>query len=374
MEAADVEITDTDLREVQVTGVRATGELVSDDTGGSWVSKAANLQHQRAAPADVVEIVSDSDSSSSDSDSSSRSRSRQRSKRVGAAAATALMTSFEPLDIDKAESLEERELVLPTSFAAPLQHEGGTVAIMVETGAQISILPRNEDPNESVVRIVGSAHAVGRAVTSIELAHKRHQQVAAPAAQVLAQVEIPAQHFNAVVGPSGEGIAEVRKKCDGIMIAVQPPEQPGAPLTAFIGPSDKEQVARAEREIRERLLLAEAATDAAAAGEGHEAATRAAKAEAEALGNAQTSAAGGAAGVEGAAVVGAVDGAAEIGASTEAGSGSTSEANQSVEPNVVAQTGATVEQAGSGAEPAGGAVQDAAKGEGVDSDDLEDIP
>uniref|UniRef100_A0A6T0TN26 K Homology domain-containing protein n=1 Tax=Alexandrium monilatum TaxID=311494 RepID=A0A6T0TN26_9DINO len=264
MDVADLEVADADSPEVPLASARATGVLVASGGGGAGVlggrAEIADPRVQAAAEADVVEIGSDSTDGSSDSDSSSRSRSRQRSKRVGAAAATALMTSVQPLDIDEVERVVERLLVLPTGFAAPLQHRGGVVAIMVETGAQVCVAPREEDPNESVVSISGSAHAVGRAVSSIELAHARHKEAeaAAPTAQVLAQLEIPAHHLNSVVGPSGEGIAEVRRKCAGIMIAVQPSEQPGGPVTAFIGPSDKEQVARAKHELRERLLLAEA--------------------------------------------------------------------------------------------------------------------
>mmetsp|Transcript_75850 Transcript_75850/g.175860 ORF Transcript_75850/g.175860 Transcript_75850/m.175860 type:complete len:366 (+) Transcript_75850:80-1177(+) len=227
--------------------------------------EVADLERPTFTSSEVVDIKSDS-SSSSDTDSSSRSRSQRRSKSVGAAAATALLTAVEPLDVDVGERQVEKELQLPTSFAARLQHEGGTVVIMVETGAQISIWPREGDPNESIVRLVGTEHAVGRAVASLEMGHLSHKKVeaAAPTPQVLAQVEIPAQFLNAVVGPNAETISEVRAACKGIMIALQPSEQSGGPTTAFIGPSDRELVAHAERQIRERLLLAEAGAEAAA--------------------------------------------------------------------------------------------------------------
>jgi len=104
---------------------------------------------------------------------------------------------------------------------------------------------------------------VGRAVSSLELAHAGYRSAeAATPAQRLAQVEVPAECLSAVVGPGGEAIAEVRALCGGIMIALQPSEKSGGPMTAFIGPSDPEQVARAERAIRERMLLAEAAAEA----------------------------------------------------------------------------------------------------------------
>lgn len=345
MEVADVEVTDADIGVVRVTGKSASNGKHGSGAAGDC-SEVADLERKRAAKADVVEIASDSGSSSSDSESSSRSRSRQRSKCVGAAAATALMTSVQPLDVDEPERAVERELVLPTGFVVPLQHEGGLVAIMVETGAQICVLPRNEDPNESVVRLSGSEHAVGRAVSSLELAHSTHKQAeaAASAAPVLAQVEIPAQHLNAVVGPNGQGIAEVRSKCAGIMIAVQPSEQPGGPVTAFIGPSDKEQVVRAEREIRERLLLAEAAASAASAGAADGADAAAAKA---------------AKGKEPNDVV--PNGAAKAS-----------------EPPPAAQPRADAEAGAAGVAPAQGAAEgraeEAVKGDGADSEDLDDIP
>merc|ERR1712008_646692 len=83
---------------------------------------------------------------------------------------------------------------------------------------------------------------------------------------VLGRVEVPAAYLGPVVGANGEGLLEVREKCGGIMIALMPAEQPGGLTVAVLGPGDAVQVNSAERELRSRLLLAEAAEEATANG------------------------------------------------------------------------------------------------------------
>jgi len=272
--AGDVEIADEDSRNVQVTGIvgsPATGILVSNNASSRRQMARARAGVPAAASSvevvdDIVNINSDEDSSaSSDSGSSSRSRSQRRNKSVGAAAATALLSAAEPLELDTAGVDVQRELILPTSFAAGLQHKGDLVAIMVETGSQISILPLEADPSKSVVRISGGAHAVGRATASVEVAHEDHKR-ALSAGPVLGRLEVPSAYLGPVVGANGEGLLEVREKCGGIMIALMPAEQPGGPTVAVLGPGDAVQVSNAERELRSRLLLAEAAAEASAHG------------------------------------------------------------------------------------------------------------
>merc|ERR1712066_9300 len=69
----------------------------------------------------------------------------------------------------------------------------------------------------------------------------------------LGQIEIPAEHLNAVVGVNESAIADIRKKCGGIMIAMMPAEKPGAPLIAYVGPGPRKHVDLAEQIIRQRL-------------------------------------------------------------------------------------------------------------------------
>lgn len=59
--------------------------------------------------------------------------SAQRRQCHGAAAATALLTATKPLDVDEATQVIQRQVSFPTSFAGPLQHEGGLVQIMAES-------------------------------------------------------------------------------------------------------------------------------------------------------------------------------------------------------------------------------------------------
>lgn len=210
-----------------------------------------------ASKADAEFIDSGSDSSGSSSSSSSRSRSRRRNLCAGAVVATAMFTAEKPLDIDEADQLIEQELELPTAFAARHQHEGGMVAIMAETGAFISVSPKVADAQTSVLRVAGTAHAVGRAVSQLQLVHREHDLGAG--GEEIVQVEVPADRLGAVVGPNQAGIAEIRAKCGGVMIAMMPPEQPGASLTAYVGPGRKALVEQAAEELRQRIMSDEAA-------------------------------------------------------------------------------------------------------------------
>lgn len=256
-DAADVEFSDVQVADVRVTGVK---------------SAAAQVVVADGEAAGVLNVESDSDSSGSSSASSvgrrSRSRSRQRNKQVGAVAATALLTAQEPLDLEEAERIVEHVLTMPTSFAARLQNEGGAVAIMVEMGVTIDISPQEADPNQSVLRISGTAHAVGRATSEVQLLYDsdaKEARRAKDAVQTMAQVEVPGEEVNVVLGRNSALVAELRARCGGVMIALQPSERPGGPLTVFIGPGPACQVAKAEKELRESLLDAE--VEAAAADE-----------------------------------------------------------------------------------------------------------
>ncbi|CAE8628739.1 unnamed protein product [Polarella glacialis] len=227
---------------------------------------ARRKEKAKTRGADVCVAVG-SDSESSSSGSSSRSRSQRRKQAVGAVAATALLSSLQPLDIDEAERLTEREMRLPTSFAGRLQHEGGMVAVMVEFQVNISVLPAGTDLKDSTITISGTALAVGRAVSQLDLLFRNVAEAERRAAdeaeqQQMTRVLVPQKHMVAVVGPNGSGLPKVREKCGGIMIALMPPETSDGPLTAFIGPGPRDQRALAERELLDRLRQAEQSTQA----------------------------------------------------------------------------------------------------------------
>lgn len=130
-------------------------------------ARAASAKTRLApAGAAVTQIDLGSESSSS---SSSIGHKNRRNNTVGAAAATALLSSQAPLDIDEAERLIEKAISLPTAFAARLQHEGGMVAIMAEFSVNISVLPSELDAEESIVSISGTGQAIGHASSHVEL-------------------------------------------------------------------------------------------------------------------------------------------------------------------------------------------------------------
>jgi len=222
----------------------------------------------------VVNIDSESESGSTSSGDTSRSRSRSRdraNKRLGAAAATALVTATIPFDVEECDRIVERELALPTAFAMQLQHEGGLVAVMADTGTVVGVTPK--DSQQSVLSISGYADTVSRAIRHLEelyAAHVESERAAASAAAERAEteniewLEIPVEYLSAVVGPNGSGIAEVRERCSGIMVALQPSTEPGGPMTAFIGPGCHESVLLAKHELRQRMQFSETSEGAAA--------------------------------------------------------------------------------------------------------------
>eukprot|EP00747_Dinoflagellata_sp_TGD_P022812 gnl/TRDRNA2_/TRDRNA2_129342_c2_seq1.p1 gnl/TRDRNA2_/TRDRNA2_129342_c2~~gnl/TRDRNA2_/TRDRNA2_129342_c2_seq1.p1 ORF type:complete len:478 (+),score=118.33 gnl/TRDRNA2_/TRDRNA2_129342_c2_seq1:66-1436(+) len=327
----DVDVTNVDL---EVTGVkRTTPSSTAAATGVKRQRKVVDL-----AEDDVVAIESGNESSGSSSSSSSsgRSRIRSRNQTFGAAAATALLSASQAVDVDESERVIERQLALPVGSATRLQQVGEFISVMADTGSVINVAAHVDNPKESMLHISGTEIAVGRAVSQLEMLYIGHLQsvlrpgaavlirglqsnpqlngtegccerwdekaqrwvvrietaeqtrhmslkvmnldalestpqapqpeatVEAPCHNVMAQVEVPAELMSAVVGPNGSALVELRNACGGIMIAMQPSEQPGGPLTAFVGPGPKEHVELAERTLRKRLGMDVAAesTDA----------------------------------------------------------------------------------------------------------------
>jgi len=246
--------------------VAAPSDPCSATTNGD--SDVAGLIVGGTTPAAKGAMVIDSGSESSSSSSSSDDRSRSRGRRVrtaqerlGAAAGAAILTAAAPLDVDECDAIVERELSMPTDLAMELQHEGGLVAIMAETSTVIAAWPL-PDTGRSVLRISGNGGGVGRAAWQLEQLREEHRSRQEAAAQVaeerdanerLEQLEIPPERMSAVVGPNGAHLAQIREKCGGIMIALQPSADPRGPLTAFIGPGRRASVLLAKRELQRRL-------------------------------------------------------------------------------------------------------------------------
>lgn len=207
------------------------------------------------ATAPVVAIDSGSDGGSSSS-SSSRSRSRSRNKHLGAAAGAALLTAAAPLDVDECEKVVDQEINFPTPFAMQLQHAGNMVAVMAETGTVIGVSPL--ETGNCILRISGTSASVKQASWQLEQLHARHieeERIALREAEanVIENLEFPSDFLNALVGPNGAALVELRERCGGIMIAMQPPTCEGAPMTAFIGPGERANVDRAKEDLVRRL-------------------------------------------------------------------------------------------------------------------------
>ncbi|CAE7760312.1 aurkb-a [Symbiodinium microadriaticum] len=262
---AIVEDVDEDVcAEVEVTGSSAgaakANVCIDDDADEEVCIQPSSTNNTRPSKrrkgAAVTLVESDSDSSSSVS-----SRSRTLKRRGGAAAAAALLSQSAPVDVDEASRLVSRTLSFPTSFAGPLQHEGGLVAVMAESGANISV-QQGASPTDTAVCVEGTSEAVGKAAVQIQQMFDDFTE-AEKKAKLLAdsehmdQVEIPQKVLSAAVGPNGSDLPKVRERCGGVMIALMPPSE-GGHLTAFIGPGTAEQVKQAKEELLGRVQRAEA--------------------------------------------------------------------------------------------------------------------
>lgn len=220
-----------------------------------------------AGDAPAVDVGSGSESTSCSSSSGSGSRARyaraaaRLQQRAGAAAAAAVLSAAAPLDVDEDDRVCEREVVLPTDFALRLQHEGDLVALMADTGTVISARPGTAGSTTGL-HIAGRTTGTARAAWQLEQLHRDHvaqeelsTKMAAEEAVTarLEQLEIPSALMSRIMGANGKGLEEVREKCGGIMIALQPPSVSGGPLIAFIGPGQREYVLLAKRELTRRL-------------------------------------------------------------------------------------------------------------------------
>ncbi|CAE7334704.1 aurkb-a [Symbiodinium natans] len=230
---------------------------IDDDIEEDVCIQPTKAKRARSAKGTAVTVVeSDSDSSSSGS-----SRSRTLKRRGGAAAAAALLSQSTPLDVDEASRLVSRTLTLPTSFAGPLQHEGGLVVVMAETGANISV-QQGASATDTAVSVEGTSEAVGKAAAQIQQLYDEFAEAERKAklqadCEHMDQVEIPQKLLSAAVGPNGSDLPKVRDRCGGVMIALMPPSA-GGHLTAFIGPGTAEQVQQAKEELLGRVQRAEA--------------------------------------------------------------------------------------------------------------------
>eukprot|EP00913_Durusdinium_trenchii_P027103 g25434.t1 len=212
--AAVIEDVDDDVCAVQVTRdnvPQSTKDICIEDDADDAEAVCVSISQDKAGTKRPVTLVE------SDSDSSSSGSQRSRSKRLasGAAAATALLSAAQPLDVDEAERVMSRVLCLPTAFVGPLQHEGGLVEVMADAGRPTGSDDRGEE------------------------------------------VSIPEPLLCAALGPNGRDLPKVREPCGNVMIALMPPKS--GELLALIGPGTQEQVQSAKKELLRRIAVAEKA-------------------------------------------------------------------------------------------------------------------
>lgn len=236
---------------IDVSGLDAVGGVGNSDGAELVVGKAA------------IDIDSGSEDSSSSS-SNARSRSRGRRQQLGAAAAAAVVTASAPWDIEETEKVSHREVLLPTALAMEMQHAGGFVALMSDTGSVIGLSP--QDGGMCQVKISGTPGSIAKTVWQLEQLEQQH----AAAASAAAAAETPEQDMShmeqllvpaSCLGAVSAALLKVRERCGGIMIAVEPKGTPCGAFVASIGPGLRADVLRAQAELEE-CMATRASTEA----------------------------------------------------------------------------------------------------------------
>jgi len=241
--ADDLEVTSEKLADVVVTGVRRG--LTSRFAGarGHTAKSRSGVSVRNGRKRKVLEIASGSSSSSS---SSSRSCSEGRR---GAAAGAALLSSYEPLDLES-DQMVEREVAVSTSFAVWLQQDTRMGSFVMDIGVEVGFAPQAADPSCSVVALRGTPHVVGRTISHLDLLRGIFAEE--ENARCMMHLDVPSAQLGVVVGSNGFKIEALRAECGGVMVALQPASHTHM-VTVCIGPGAREHVARIREVLQERL-------------------------------------------------------------------------------------------------------------------------
>jgi len=149
--------------------------------------------------------------------------------------------------------MPHREVMVPQQFVARLIGRGGEVimGIVNATGADVKIRQETKDLGYSLAVITGAPEAM-------DTAERMVRQKLGITGPVIGTKELPiaAEHLGAVLANKAAWLADIRTRSGGLQAEIRPPEVPGMPHRAVLGPGREEQLLIAEQVLTSKIAEA----------------------------------------------------------------------------------------------------------------------
>jgi len=128
---------------------------------------------------------------------------------------------------------------------------GGEVVngIVNQTGADVKIRQETKPLGYSLCVITGPQDAMQNA----EILVRQKLGISGTGVETK-ELPLTAEQANSLTGP--KGISDIRARAGGVQVEIKPPEMPGLPHRAVLGPGAQEQLMVAEQLITARLAEA----------------------------------------------------------------------------------------------------------------------
>ncbi|CAE7416618.1 Khsrp [Symbiodinium natans] len=151
-----------------------------------------------------------------------------------------------------------REVMVPQQCVARLIGKGGEtiMGICNTTGADVKIRQETKELGYSLAIIMGHPDAMDAAERLV-----RQKLGLSGTGFASKELTLQSEHVPTVMGPKGTSLARIRQQSGNLAIEIRPPDLPGMPHTAMLGPGSQEQLMVAEQLIM--ATLAEAAVASA---------------------------------------------------------------------------------------------------------------
>jgi len=147
-----------------------------------------------------------------------------------------------------------REVMVPQQCVARLIGKGGEVIMGIcnTTGADVKIRQETKELGYSLAIITGHPDAMDAAERLV-----RQKLGLSGTGFASKELTVQSEHVPTIMGAKGTNLARIRQQAGNLAIELRPPDLPGQPHTAILGPGSQEQLMVAEQLIM--ATLAEAA-------------------------------------------------------------------------------------------------------------------
>ncbi|CAJ1347424.1 unnamed protein product [Effrenium voratum] len=150
-----------------------------------------------------------------------------------------------------------REVMVPQQCVARLIGKGGEVimAICNQTGADVKIRQETKELGYSLAIITGHPDAMDAAERLV-----RQKLGLSGSGFASKELSVQSEHVAHIMGPKGSTLARIRQQAGNLAIELRPPDLPGQPHMAMLGPGSQEQLMVAEQLLMATLAEAAVAT------------------------------------------------------------------------------------------------------------------